>query len=49
MEGYYTNYSFVVIEYEDPYDMNIHPILREFATYEEACEYYDETITIIKS
>lgn len=49
MEGYYTEYSFVVIEYEDPYDTNIRPIIREFVSYEEACEYYDESITIIES
>lgn len=49
MRGYYTYYSFVVIEYEDPYDTNVNPILRQFATYEEACEYYNQPIDIIAS
>lgn len=48
MEGYYTEYSFVVLEYSEPYDMNTKPYLREFATLEEAEEYYGESITIIE-
>ena len=48
MEGYYTDYSFVVIETEDPMDDTVLPAIREFVSYEEACEYYGEDITVIE-
>lgn len=48
MEGYYTDYSFVVIETEDPMDDTALPAIREFVSYEEACEYYGEDITVIE-
>lgn len=53
MEGYYTGCSFVVIEHEKPCD-NIGVkktviIAREFVSYEEACEFYGESISIIQS
>lgn len=44
MLGYYTDYSFVVIEYDD----DPRPMLKEFASYEEACEYYGEKIDIVQ-
>lgn len=44
MSGYYTDYSFVVVGYDD----NSNPILNEFASYEEACEYYGKEISIIQ-
>lgn len=48
MEGYYTEYSFVVFEQRDPYDTSTEPYYREFASLEEAEEYYSESITIIE-
>lgn len=45
MSGYYTDYSFAVIV---GYDDNSNPILNEFASYEEACEYYGKEISIIQ-
>lgn len=48
MEGYYTEYSFVVLEQRDPYDTSIELYYREFASLEEAEEYYGESITIIE-
>ncbi len=48
MEGYYTEYAFVVIEYDDEFNLygNYRPYEREFATYDEACEFYGCPITI---
>lgn len=49
MEGYYTQYSFVVIEYDDEFDLNGNhrPYEREFVSLEEAEEYYGCPITVI--
>jgi hypothetical protein len=48
MEGYYTTYSFVVIEYDDEFDLygNYKPYEREFVSLEEAEEYYGCPITV---
>ncbi len=47
MEGYYTTYSFVVLEYDDFYDgKDIRPTEREFVSLEEAEEYYGCPITV---
>lgn len=49
MEGYYTEYAFVVLDYEGNYDEDAKPVKHEFATYEDACEYYGKIIDIIQS
>ena len=49
MEGYYTGYAFVVLDYEGNYDEDAKPVKHEFATYEDACEYYGKIIDIIQS
>ncbi len=47
MEGYYTDYAFVVIEYDDIYDgVDTRPTEREFVSLEEAEEYYECPITV---
>ena len=49
MEGYYTEYAFVVLDYEGNYDEDAKPVKHEFVTYEDACEYYGKIIDIIQS